>query len=190
MTPLNTEEAERKAKRAEYHRKWRESNTEKLAASKKKYREENLEKVAAGEKKWRDANSKKAAANNKKWRAANPEYQRKYHAANREKAASAVKKWREANPEETRAGVLRRRARLHGAAGWGYTTASHISARWEAFGGRCWMCGGEATATDHVKPISKGGAHWPSNLRPACAGCNLSKQAKWPYPTTTQQETT
>tara|TARA_R110000824_G_scaffold270470_1_gene458925 strand:- start:176 stop:715 length:540 start_codon:yes stop_codon:yes gene_type:complete len=179
MTPLNTEEAERKAKRAEYHRKWREANPEKRAATQKKYREANREQETVRSKKYREENPEKYAA-----------YQKKYSESNPEQVAASVKKYREANPETLRACTLRRRARMHGAAGWSYTTASHVSARWEAFGGRCWMCGGEATATDHVKPISKGGAHWPSNLRPACAGCNLSKQAKWPYPTTTQQETT
>ena len=178
MTPRNTEEAARKAKIAERKKKWHAANREKISATQKKWHAANPEKAAAYQKKYSEANPEQAAASQKKWREDNPEQD-----------AARSKKWREANPEASRAGRLRRRARMRGAAGWSYTTEAHIAARWEAFGGRCWMCGGEATATDHVKPISKGGAHWPSNLRPSCTGCNLSKQAKWPYPTTTNQET-
>lgn len=47
----------------------------------------------------------------------------------------------------------------------------------------CWMCGaeiGDDFHVDHVKPLARGGWHCLSNLRPACAPCNLSKGAKWP----------
>ena len=37
------------------------------------------------------------------------------------------------------------------------------------------MCGTEATAIDHVKPIARGGSNWPANLRPACTPCNSRK---------------
>lgn len=33
---------------------------------------------------------------------------------------------------------------------------------------------------DHIIPIARGGAHSIGNLTPACARCNLSKQAKLP----------
>ncbi|MGY1778760.1 HNH endonuclease [Geodermatophilus sp. SYSU D01036] len=49
------------------------------------------------------------------------------------------------------------------------------------WGGRCWVCGiADATAQDHVKPISRGGSHCLSNLRPICHSCNASKRASWP----------
>ncbi|MBT2266408.1 HNH endonuclease [Rhodococcus erythropolis] len=44
------------------------------------------------------------------------------------------------------------------------------------------MCGGPYQHLDHVKPLSAGGPHMLSNLRPSCADCNLSKGAKWPLP--------
>lgn len=70
---------------------------------------------------------------------------------------------------------------------------SHISQvvtleMWEArksmFGNRCVYCGVPESADtpmtmDHVKPISKGGAHILSNLRPACRACNGRKHNKW-----------
>ncbi|MGF0262557.1 HNH endonuclease [Rhodococcus ruber] len=60
-------------------------------------------------------------------------------------------------------------------------TTDQLNARWAYYGGRCWICGGKATVTDHVKPLSKGGSNWPSNARPACVPCNASKNAKWPF---------
>jgi 5-methylcytosine-specific restriction endonuclease McrA len=45
----------------------------------------------------------------------------------------------------------------------------------------CWMCGGDADTVDHVKPLSKGGAHILANLRSACQSCNSSKGATWPF---------
>lgn len=61
-------------------------------------------------------------------------------------------------------------------------TCDQLEARLSMFAG-CWMCGCERDETfhvDHVKPLSKGGWHCLSNLRPACGPCNLSKGAKWP----------
>jgi 5-methylcytosine-specific restriction endonuclease McrA len=97
---------------------------------------------------------------------------------NPERVKELSEKWRKDNPEKAKAKVARRRARNASAAGYGYTTAEHIAARWEVWGGRCYMCGKRAEETDHVIPISKGGAHWPSNLRPACRFCNRSKKDK------------
>lgn len=73
---------------------------------------------------------------------------------------------------------MERRAREHGCA-VGVVTDELIEARVAFYGGRCWMCGAPWEHLDHVKPLSKGGAHIPANLRPACASCNLSKHEKW-----------
>lgn len=75
--------------------------------------------------------------------------------------------------ERTVATVNRSRARRHGAAG--DATAEQRRARWDYYGGRCWMCGCEAEGMDHVIALSNGGGNWPANLRPACASCNASK---------------
>ena len=58
--------------------------------------------------------------------------------------------------------------------------ADRIEARMAYFGNKCWICGGPFEHIDHVKPLSAGGAHMLSNLRPACRSCNLRKAAKWP----------
>lgn len=62
-------------------------------------------------------------------------------------------------------------------------TPEQRAARFAMWGGRCWMCGiCDADQADHVKPISKGGAHCLANLRPICHTCNASKGGRWPVP--------
>lgn len=60
-------------------------------------------------------------------------------------------------------------------------TPAQRAARWAMWAARCWMCGvADASEEDHVKPVSKGGWHCLSNLRPVCGSCNSSKQDRWP----------
>lgn len=94
------------------------------------------------------------------------EYQRRYYAehseyykALRDKRTYGIPKWQTS-----------------------YTTKAKVQARMAMFGGRCWICKvGPFEEIDHVKPLSKGGAHLPANLRPACLPCNRSKKDKWPF---------
>lgn len=49
----------------------------------------------------------------------------------------------------------------------------------------CAYCGkpsaeGARLTIEHVTPLSRGGAHRPQNIVPACATCNASKQSKTP----------
>jgi 5-methylcytosine-specific restriction endonuclease McrA len=100
------------------------------------------------------------------------------------KSNEAGRAWRKANPERVRLQIraqnLARYAKAKGAPG--RATPRQIVARWDYYGGRCWMCGAPATDTDHVKPLDKGGSNWPANLRPACRKCNRAKGARWPFP--------
>lgn len=65
-------------------------------------------------------------------------------------------------------------------------TSAQLSERMRYWGDRCWMCTGPFETIDHVKPISKGGAHALMNLRPACKSCNSRKHARWPFPASTR----
>lgn len=84
------------------------------------------------------------------------------------------KAWRDRNPDRYRQYRARRRAAP------GSCNKTQFNARWEYYGGLCWVCRRVATAMDHVKPLAKGGTHWPANLRPICQPCNSRKGAKWP----------
>lgn len=129
--------------------------------------------IYAQQKRWRDANPGKAT-----------EYSRRYADRNPEKRAALRARLLAANPalyaRSARASDAARRAREKGAPG--VATTEQIAARWDYYGGKCWMCGAAATEIDHVKPLAKGGSHWPANLRPACRSCNSKKRAQWPYP--------
>lgn len=93
------------------------------------------------------------------------------------------KRWREAHPvlvkELACIRAKRRYARMKGAKG--HVTPTQLRSRIAYYGGRCWMCGVQATEIDHVKPIAKGGAHLACNLRPACGACNRKKSDIWPW---------
>ncbi len=92
-------------------------------------------------------------------------------------------RWRERHPDlvrkHARLSQKRRYARKKGAIV--RASSEQLEARWKLWAGRCWICGAPATEWDHVKPLAKGGAHIPANLRPACGTCNRRKQDKWPF---------
>lgn len=89
-----------------------------------------------------------------------------------------AKRWRERNPGKARIQAHRRRAREVNAAIVPFT-AQQLRQRWEVFGGRCYICGEAASATDHVKPLACGGPEILSNLRPICRRCNSAKRGDW-----------
>lgn len=85
--------------------------------------------------------------------------------------------WKACNRARLRQYLKARRARIYGAAGKVSLEA------WEAikahFGYTCPACNrSEPTITltqDHVVPLSRGGAHRPSNIQPLCKPCNSRK---------------
>lgn len=180
-----------------YNRAWKTANRDKCRNTDRKYRAANLEKSRAYNRNWnkanrdrcdvairayRERNPEKTAADKRAWRLANPDRVRQHKAAeyerNREKILLRVRTWQKENPERRRAQGLRRLAWKKAAAGWDYTTADHIAARWAMFGDRCYYCGADATSSDHRIPLSLGGSHWPSNIVPCCKPCNSRKNAR------------
>jgi len=124
------------------------------------------------------------------WRAEHPEWARATVAAyaaqpeNRALQRERSRAWRIANPERKNEHENRRRALKRS----GVATripVELLAAKLAYWGGRCWIngpgCTVEPEQWDHVKPLSKGGAHLLANLRPACANCNFRKKARWPY---------
>jgi 5-methylcytosine-specific restriction endonuclease McrA len=161
-------------KRNAYQRAWVARNREVVYGRAKICRESNKEKELARYNNW--------AANNKENLS---EYKRGWYARNKEAVKSRTAHRYQTHRRDALAYCYERRAKKFGSDGLSYTKGSHVELRWEVFGNKCWMCGAEAGCTDHVKPLSKGGANLPCNIRPACNPCNSSKGAKWPYPTST-----
>lgn len=129
-----------------------------------KHRDKHLERCRA----WRAAN-----------RQAHRDYVRRYRLENLEAVRDAIARWRTENPDKVIAASRRRRVRLAEAPHVPFTEAQLVQ-RLSMFAG-CWMCGGPKESVDHVKPISKGGAHMLANLRPACKPCNFGKKDRWPF---------
>jgi len=158
-------------------------------ACKHKYCIEHAEEEAARGRQYRADHVEEMAAWHRQYYAEHAEetqaYQHQWYLDHAEEVAAHARQWRLGNFEKISAITSRRRAFKRGAPGYNYTTANMIAARWEMWGGRCWICGEPATATDHVKPLSKGGSHYPANLRPICGHCNSVKKDKWPYPIVT-----
>jgi 5-methylcytosine-specific restriction endonuclease McrA len=134
----------------------REHPTKKIRQA--KYYQDNLEKITADHARWRLANPGRLIELEKAWAKANPDRYKEIHRFKR----------------------IRRRAAKSGVLV--VATADQIRARWEYYGNKCWICRAPAEATDHVKPLSRGGAHLACNLRPICTSCNSRKGDRWPYP--------
>lgn len=153
------------------------------------HRQRNEAKIKAylAEYRAKPEHREKARATTRQWVTDNPEWARQlmedyradpeHKALARERAAA----FRKANPQRRREYDRRRRAKMRASAvGKKVITPEQLAAKRAYWGNRCWMCGGEATAWDHVKPINKQGAHILANLRPACLPCNAIKSDRWP----------
>ena len=138
-----------------------------ILARQKKFRQENSELMRARDRAWYKANKTKTHLKSARW-----------YANNKEKSKGACRAWQKAHKQRVCAKAAEYRAGKSKAPGAGYTTVQHVQWRWEMWGNRCWVCGDKATATDHVIALSKGGSHWPANLRPICKPCNSRKGAK------------
>jgi 5-methylcytosine-specific restriction endonuclease McrA len=143
----------------------------------RRYYEEHGEEIRSQARDWCKQNLDRKRQLNHVWRDANREHyndtQRSWYKTNREQ-----------NLLQRRAYdalvAAQRRARKRGAQ-IGAVTIELLQEKWNYWFGRCWMCGKQAEAWDHVKPLAKGGAHCLANLRPACKPCNSRKRDRWPF---------
>ena len=165
---------------------------EAAVAENRRYDEKRADKIAATNKAYRQANAAQISERKAAYYAKNREAVlascRIYSAANSAKKTQAAQEWAARNPERAsknwRRGAVRRRARLAESSIVPFTQ-EQLEQRLAYYGNRCYLrldcCIDQADHIDHVKPISKGGPHILSNLRPACQPCNQSKSNKWPY---------
>jgi 5-methylcytosine-specific restriction endonuclease McrA len=105
---------------------------------------------------------------------------------NQQLARERSRAWRIANPQRRSEQAGRRNA-LKRSGQAIRIPMELLEAKLAYWGWRCWIagpnCTGDPEQWDHVKPLSKGGAHLLANLRPACQPCNFGKRAQWPFPT-------
>lgn len=106
----------------------------------------------------------------------------RYKLDNKEAILKVAREYSKSRTREQKAAVRhRRRAMLNGVLHIEFTV-EEFNARMSMFGFKCWICKvGKFESVDHVKPVSKGGAHILANLRPCCLSCNASKKATWPF---------
>lgn len=143
-------------KLAKYRKEGRRRNASRIKQQEKRYREKNPEKKQAAMRAWKRKNSDRVAA-----------YGKEYRARNREKLSgyNSVQKAKRRASEDV--GVP-----LGTFLGWRHAQPKV-----------CFYCGAECATNfhvDHFMPLSKGGQHVLTNLRIACPGCNLRKNAKLP----------
>jgi 5-methylcytosine-specific restriction endonuclease McrA len=123
----------------------------------------------------------KAIARTKAWVKAHPERAKQAHKdkPSRAKSSEYLNRWRRKDPERARLIELNRRHRRRAREAGGKVTKTDLAAILMEFGMTCHICGGEIAVGelqfDHVIPIAGGGAHDPSNIRPAHAKCNRKK---------------
>ncbi|MBC8222433.1 MAG: HNH endonuclease [SAR86 cluster bacterium] len=147
--------------KAEYYRN-HDRNLTQASEHYYRYHTENIEKM----RNWRNSNLDKMKNAVKNWRKNNPEKLKEGH-----------KKWMKENAAHVREYNRKRRAKKALVTIQSFT-AEQLDKRMSVFGYKCVYCDGPFEHVDHVIPLSKGGPHCLSNLRPACQFCNLSKHAK------------
>lgn len=107
---------------------------------------------------------------------------RRYSVEHRDEVNRAKREWRKRNSEKwyeiKRRSEAKRRGVLHGR-----ISASDKATKAAYWGDWCWVCHAPWSEWDHVKPISRGGPHILSNLRPICRSCNAIKHTSWPVST-------
>lgn len=158
-------------------RRWQAANSARYKTRKKQYNVDHPEVV-------RGRNQRYYVANRDRLKQAAQDYRVRTDYFRRTKEAHYVRKkaFYAAHPERAAEYQRRRRAQklMTGIINFDPALLTSKLAYW---GPRCWMCGGEPTGWDHVKPLSKGGSHILANLRPACQPCNSGKHNRWPFST-------
>lgn len=171
-----------------YLKLWRERNREKVIADRKKYFgkyrerekkwcEENRGRLNAAKREWYKNNSEWMRPKKRAWDAANEGKRRAYRKRTQPDTNRRVREWVRKNPERHRAIVQKRYAALKGSSADG-----SVDLYWNtivsAYRGLCAYCERPFEHMDHVVPLARGGTHTAKNVVPACAGCNLTKNAK------------
>jgi 5-methylcytosine-specific restriction endonuclease McrA len=130
-----------------------------------KYRQNN-ENLKSKKEKYRVANKKVIA-----------EKLHQYYLNNKEKIRQNVLKYKKDNPKKYQMYANKRLAAKKSSIVEDFSIDDVIF----KYGSNCYYCLiGNFEHIDHYIPLSKGGCHTLSNVRPSCADCNLRKHDKMP----------
>ena len=171
--PLLTAEEKRQRGLAQ-NAAWRKANPEKYKARQAAWQKANLAKVIARTVAWQKANPEKVKAANAARYAANSDRLKAQHNA-----------YRKAHPEVGRRHGAKYRAQKRKAQIGDVCLITSWETKWKSRKTiKCHWCGNRVVTTnchtDHVVPLSKGGAHSIDNLCVSCSRCNQAKHAKLP----------
>ena len=196
---LKTYQQEHKAAAAARAKLWRSRHPEQVRAARKL----NQEKRTEYNRVWFSKHPGYCASKAKLWRDSNPFEAKaahdKYKAANPEKVRESSRLAKINHPETTKAAYLRRMSNPSSYARKladnnkrralkMLATTEDCSKYEEAIRTSevvaCIWCGkllsGSTVHLDHVIPLSRGGSHSKTNLKPSCPSCNLRKNASMP----------
>jgi 5-methylcytosine-specific restriction endonuclease McrA len=148
-----------------YGKEYRKKNSSKNNEYQKQYREENKQELLDKKKEYYQLHKEEHKRIKKEYRDNNKERIKEYYQTPRAKILCCIKDGK-------------RKARKLNQLGPNPPTIEFLE---KLYSSRCWYCGEAAKHADHFYPLSKGGLHDISNLVPACAFCNLSKNDKDPY---------
>ena len=136
------------------NKRWLQRNKDRAEEYKQRWLEENKDHVKVRSKEYNQRNKEHLLETAYAWRAANPE-----------KVRASDKRYRGNNPHKICAKAARRRA-LELATSAANTPEQNALIRviYEA-AARVKRCTGLAVEVDHIRPLSRGGGHVPSNLQ-------------------------
>ena len=168
----------------EYGKEWRQANRDHLLAKGREYVAANKDRKTQYDRERYLLNREKAIQQMREYRAANPEKvsecKRLWYRRNRRRVADAARQWRNANREKLRESLRQRKARKRASRRNALRPLDTIgkNARFAIWQNQRAYCGSVGTMTvDHVLPLVAGGLDESSNVAPACASCNTSKNA-------------
>lgn len=158
----------------------RERRREYMRVHQRRYRKRRPELVRATEQKRDKA---KRAADRRAERAKDPERHRailsKSFQKHKAKRMAETKAWKGKNKDAWRRHM--RPIKVMRRAAEGHFDSSDVARMLIEQGGICAGCPSDISSSyhvDHIKPLSRGGTHWPDNLQLLCGPCNRSKGAK------------